>query len=74
MAPTKLRKSSTSNKKVEQLSPHYTQILKAIPILPDTAAIPVPVVALHEGLSRRTIKRTYPLVKLSEHREGVLLG
>jgi hypothetical protein len=42
--------------------------------MPDTAAIPVPVAALHEGVSRRTIKRTYPLVKLSEHREGVLLG
>jgi hypothetical protein len=56
------------------LSPHYQQILEQLDKLPDTAAIPVPVAALHEGVSRRTIKRTYPLIKLSEHREGVLLG
>ena len=56
------------------LSPHYRQILESIPLLPDTAAIPLPVAALHEGVSRKTIKRNYPLVKLSEHREGVLLG
>jgi hypothetical protein len=73
MAPTKQRERQ-EQKKVEQLSPHYRQILQNISLLPDTAAIPVPVAALHEGVSRRTIKRTYPLVKLSEHREGVLLG
>ena len=70
MSPTKI----ADPKKSEQLSPLYQQILKNISVLPDTAAIPVPVAALHEGVSRRTIKRTYPLVKLSEHREGVLLG
>ena len=75
MSPTKLpEQGQQEQKKVEQLSPLYQQILKNIPIMPDTAAIPVPVAALHEGVSRRTIKRTYPLVKLSEHREGVLLG
>ena len=75
MSPTKLpEQEQQEQKKVEQLSPLYQQILKNIPIMPDTAAIPVPVAALHEGVSRRTIKRTYPLVKLSEHREGVLLG
>jgi hypothetical protein len=75
MSPIKLpEQEQQEQKKVEQLSPLYQQILKNIPIMPDTAAIPVPVAALHEGVSRRTIKRTYPLVKLSEHREGVLLG
>jgi hypothetical protein len=80
MAPTKLPKQKQNQqerqepKKVEPLSPHYQQILKNIPIMPDTAAIPVPVAALHEGVSRRTIKRTYPLVKISDHREGVLLS
>jgi hypothetical protein len=73
MSPTKII-STREPKKVEPLSPHYQQILKNMPLLPDTAAIPVPVAVLHEGVSRRTIKRTYPLVKLSEHREGVLLG
>jgi hypothetical protein len=66
MSPTKI----ADTKKSEQLSPLYQQILKNIPIMPDTAAIPVPVAALHEGVSRRTIKRTYPLVKLSEHRKA----
>ena len=70
MAPAK----SKSRKKVDRLSPLYQQILKNIPIMPDTAAIPLPVAAIHEGVSRRTIKRIYPRVKLSEHREGVLLG
>jgi hypothetical protein len=69
MSPAKV-----SEKRVERLSPHYQQILKNIPLLPDIAVIPVPVAALIEGVSRRTIKRTYPRVKLSEHREGVLLG
>lgn len=69
MAPAKV-----SEKRVERLSPLYEQILKNIPLMPDTAVIPVPVAALHEGVSRRTIKRTYPRVKLSEHREGVPLG
>jgi hypothetical protein len=56
------------------MSPYYQQILKHIDQLPDTAAIPLPVAELLEGVSRKTIKRTYPLVKLSAHREGVLLG
>jgi hypothetical protein len=72
MAPTKV--SEREPKKVEQLSPHYQQILKNIPILPDTAVIPVPAAAIHEGVSRRTIKRNYPRVKISDTREGVLLG
>ena len=63
-----------AEKRVEQLSPLYLQILKNLPSLPDTAVIPVPVAAIHDGTSRRTVKRTYPLVKISEHREGVLLG
>jgi hypothetical protein len=47
------------------MSPYYQQILKHIDQLPDTAAIPLPVAELLEGVSRKTIKRTYPLVKLS---------
>ena len=48
------------------LSPQYQQIIEQLDKLPDTAVIPVPVAALHDGTSRRTIKRTYPLVKISE--------
>ena len=56
------------------LEPFYQKILEQIDKLPDNAKIPLPVVELIEGVSRKTIKRNYPLVKLSEHREGVLLG
>jgi hypothetical protein len=73
-APQVAEQEQQERKKVEQLSPLYQQILKNIPIMPDSAVIPVPVAALHEGVSRRTIKRTYPRVKMSECREGVLLG
>jgi hypothetical protein len=75
MAPSKIAKQKQQEpRKGEKLSPHYRQILQNIPDMPDSAAIPVPVAALHEGVSRRTIKRSYPLIKLSQHREGVLLG
>ncbi len=48
--------------------------LQEISILPDTAVIPVPVVAVHDGVSERTVRRNYPRVRLTERREGVLLG
>jgi hypothetical protein len=56
------------------MSPYYKAILENIDRLPDTAKIPLPVAELIAGVSRRTIKRTFPLVRLSDHREGVLLG
>lgn len=56
------------------LSPHYQKILEHLSALPDTAAVPLPVAAVHEGVSVKTIKRNYPRVKLTERREGVLLG
>jgi hypothetical protein len=48
--------------------------LQEISVLPDTAVIPVPVVAVHDGVSERTVRRNYPRVQLTERREGVLLG
>lgn len=56
------------------LSPHYQRILEQLSALPDTAVVPLPVAAVHEGVSVKTIKRNYPRVKLTERREGVLLG
>jgi len=53
---------------------HYQQILKTLDSLPNSAKVPVPVAALHEGVSPKTIKRTYPLVKISAARWGVSLG
>jgi hypothetical protein len=56
------------------LSPHYQRILEQLSALPDTAVVPLPVAAVHEGVSVKTIKRNYPRVKLTDRREGVLLG
>jgi hypothetical protein len=56
------------------LSPHYQNILKQLASLPDSAVVPLPVAAIHEGVSVKTIKRNYPRVKMTERREGVQLG
>jgi hypothetical protein len=56
------------------LSSHYQKILEQLSALPDTAVVPLPVAAMHEGVSVKTIKRNYPRVRLTERREGVLLG
>lgn len=50
------------------------EILQRIPTLPDTAVIPIPVVAKHDNVSERTVRRCYPLVKLSPNRSGVTVG
>jgi hypothetical protein len=49
------------------------EILARIPSLPDTAVVPVAVAAAHDHVSTRTVRRTYPLVKLSPGRSGVML-
>jgi hypothetical protein len=56
------------------LSPHYQKILEQLASLPDRAVVPLPVAAVHEGVSVKTIKRNYPRVKITERREGVSLG
>jgi hypothetical protein len=53
------------------LSPRYREILERIPDLPDTAKIPVPIAAAHEGVSYKTIMRNYPLVDIGPRRKGV---
>jgi hypothetical protein len=53
------------------LSRFYRAILEEVPHLPPTALIPIPVAALIEGVSRKTIRRNYELEKISEHRHGV---
>jgi hypothetical protein len=50
------------------------EILQRIPELPDTAVVPVPVAAKHDNVSERTVRRNYPLVKLSPNRSGVAVG
>jgi hypothetical protein len=50
------------------------EILGRIHKLPDTAIVPVPVAAEHDHVSIRTVRRRYPLVKLSPGRDGVRVG
>jgi hypothetical protein len=50
------------------------RILKSIPVLPDSAFIPVPVVAVHDNVSERTVHRNYPVVEISPGRSAVSLG
>ena len=48
--------------------------LKQFDNLPDSALVSVDVAALHDGVSTRTVRRTYPLVALSDRRKGVRVG
>lgn len=50
------------------------EILQRIPNLPNTAVVPVAVAAKHDSVSERTVRRCYPLVKLSPNRSGVTVG
>jgi hypothetical protein len=55
------------------VSRFYQRILENVPHLPDEAVVPVPVAALLTGTSERTVKDTFPLVPITERRQGVLL-
>jgi hypothetical protein len=48
--------------------------LKLIPNLPDSAVVSVAVAARHDDVSEKTVRRNYPLIKISERRCGVLVG
>jgi hypothetical protein len=48
--------------------------LKAIPTLPDSAVVSVATAALHYGVGEKTVRRNYPLIRLSEGRYGVSVG
>jgi hypothetical protein len=50
------------------------EILQRFSKLPDTAVVPIPVAAEHDNVSVRTVRRCYPLVKLSPNRSGVTVG
>jgi sulfopyruvate decarboxylase TPP-binding subunit len=49
-------------------------ILARIPSLPDSAKIPLPAAAVHEGVSVETIERHYPLIRLTPRIRAVELG
>jgi hypothetical protein len=45
------------------LTDHDQQILAQISKMPDTAKVSVKVAAFHEGVSEKSIRRHYPIVK-----------
>ncbi len=56
------------------LADRAQEILKRIPDLPDSAAIPIAAAAVHDGVCARTVRRCYPLVDISPGRKGVLVS
>lgn len=50
------------------------EILQRIPKLPDSAIVPVAVASKHDNVCERTVRRSYPLVKLAPNRIGVRVG
>jgi hypothetical protein len=58
------RRANMSRTKIDE-------ILQRIPKLPDSAVVPIQVAAEHDNVSVRTVRRRYPIVKLSPGRSGV---
>jgi hypothetical protein len=52
----------------------HLELLKNFDSLPDSAVLPIPVVAAHQGLSEKTVRRIYQLENVSDHRKGVRKG
>jgi hypothetical protein len=53
---------------------HDLHLLKIFEHLPPTAVLPIAVAAAHEGVSEKTIRRNYTLIRVSDRRKGVLKG
>jgi hypothetical protein len=54
------------------VNPHHLRLLKIFDDLPLTAAVPIQVAAAVDGVSEKTIERTYKTVRVSDRRKGVL--
>jgi hypothetical protein len=50
------------------------EILERLPTLPDSAIVPVSVAAAHDNVCERTVRRSYPLERVSPNRLGVRLA
>jgi hypothetical protein len=48
--------------------------LARMPKLPDSAIAPICVAAVHDGVTEKTVRDTYPIVRVTECRVGVRLG
>jgi hypothetical protein len=49
----------------------FSALLSRIDSLPDSAIVPISVVAEHDNVSEKTVRRYYPLVRLTERISGV---
>jgi hypothetical protein len=53
---------------------NFSDLLSRMDTLPDSAIIPVSIAAQHDNVSERTIRRRYPLVRITERISGVPMG
>jgi hypothetical protein len=52
----------------------FSGLLSRLDSLPDSALVPIPVVAELDSVSQSTVKRRYPVVRISERISGVTMG
>jgi hypothetical protein len=56
------------------LTDYELQLLALIPKLPDGASTTLKIGAAYKGVSEKTLRRSYPTVKIGERRTGVRIG
>ena len=56
---------------LSRLNVRYADLLKNFNSLPPSAVLPVPVAAAYRGISERTVRRDFPLIRTSAGRVGV---
>jgi hypothetical protein len=54
------------------MKPRYVELLSIWDALAPSTKLPVPVVAAHEGVSEKTVRRIYQLHRVSDGRGAVL--
>jgi hypothetical protein len=52
----------------------FSGLLSRLDSLPDSALIPIPVVAKHDNVSESTVRRNYKIVRITERISGVPMG
>jgi hypothetical protein len=52
----------------------FSDLFSRLDSLPDVSVVPIPAVAIIDTVSESTVKRYYPVVRISERISGVPLG
>jgi hypothetical protein len=52
----------------------FSNLLGRLDTLPNTALVPIPVVAELDHVSKDTVRRNYPIVRVSKRISGVPMG